>query len=184
MMIFHADSWTNGRKKIKNYQRTKIQVESLGCLSFPFYTPKVEKLEFEDDFQSKSLFFELIFRCMCTFFSFGGTTWVFFWKKPLNKNMGGKGKYGSTTFFHRIVEPSLSNHCLTMTLYPTISIIIISSNKHNMIMMGKQNADANYHHWNITESMWAGSKGKCTTCMSRSPSLADISLGSAWATIF
>lgn len=27
--------------------------------------------------------------------------------------------------------------------------------------------------------MWAGSKGKCTTCMSRSPSLADILLGTA-----
>lgn len=50
-----------------------------------------------------------------------------FGKKPLNKNMGGKGKYLSTTIFHRIVEPSSNNHGLTMTLYPTISIIIISS---------------------------------------------------------
>ena len=57
--------------------------------------------------------------------------------------MGMKGKYLSTTFFHRIVEPSSSNHGLTMTLYPTISIIIILESKHNMITMGKQNADAN-----------------------------------------
>ena len=87
----------------------------------------------------------------------GGNPWrgppeFSFGKKPLNKNMGMRGKYLSTIFFHRFVDPSLSNHCLTMTLYPTISIIIIiSGNKHNMIMMGKQNADANYHHWNITE---------------------------------
>lgn len=48
-----------------------MQVESLGCLSLPFYTPKVEKLEFEDDFQSKSLFLNSFSGVDVYRFSFG-----------------------------------------------------------------------------------------------------------------